>query len=665
MIPRPVALRIAWAIAAAAFVLRMAYFLEQAEHSVLFSQQLLDEAEARDSARALLAGEGFGPEPLFKAPLYPVAAAAAMLVAGDALWHWALRIVQHALGALLCVMAFDAASRLGGPRRGPAAGIAAAAFMALYPPLIRLENRLVLDFLFAFWTSGLLWALVRHAGGGRSLRWAAVAGAFALLAMWTRPTILPALPVLAWWLAGLAPWRRGLGARAPGRRLAAAGLLLLGGVLAVGSMAARNAMASGEALLLPWQGGFSLYHANRDGATGRYFEQAAAATGDEANPARRLAIDGFLAAVAAGEADPPAEGAFFGTVERHWSAKARAEILGDPARWLRLMAWKGVYLVGEREVYNFEEFRIHKAMSPWLRWNPLGFGVVWPFALASLGLLPCMPRHRRRLFVLVWIAASACAAGIALGFASGRMRAPLVFPAVVLGAAGCAHAWRLARARRMAPLAGAAVLFAAGIVMSWGDWNGVRSESFDHAEFARLSNAAWRDGRHELALEFADRAEAARPGYPPVAQLRGQALFALGRMDDAEDAFRDAALREVANPAAPTNIGVILFEDPARWREARPWFAEALRRDPGHRSARARLALWLARDGQAQAAERELAKLDGGPRGVLEAIASAAAAKAAGRPQEAAAARAALLDSAGEAAAQWLDQELARIPAGR
>ena len=55
----------------AAFI-RLVYLLEQSQTSVLFFQPTLDEQEMLLTAQALLRGEGFGPMPLFKAPLYPV-----------------------------------------------------------------------------------------------------------------------------------------------------------------------------------------------------------------------------------------------------------------------------------------------------------------------------------------------------------------------------------------------------------------------------------------------------------------------------------------------------------------------------------------------------------------------------------------------------------------
>src|SRR5262245_40460505 len=88
-------------------LLRVAYLHEQQTHSVLFYQPLLDEEEVADSARRLLAGEGFGHEPLFKAPFYPIYLAATMVVAGDG-WFFLARLIQHLLGATLILFAWDA-----------------------------------------------------------------------------------------------------------------------------------------------------------------------------------------------------------------------------------------------------------------------------------------------------------------------------------------------------------------------------------------------------------------------------------------------------------------------------------------------------------------------------------------------------------------------------
>ena len=611
-----------WFWAAVAFAVRLADFAEQAVASPVFFQLLLDEREALDAARALLDTGSFGTEPFFKAPGYTGLLAAVVLFFGEGGWPYAIRLLQHAMGAAMAAMAADAAARLTpGGRHGRArtAAAAAAGFaVACHGPLVRLETCVGLDLTAMFLQSAMAWSLARFAltwrtggperrAGGAGRGWLAAAGLFAAAAWLTRPTLTLAMPALALWVAWTAAaatagsgWRRGT---------RAAALFMAPAALAAALVAGRNGLVAGEALVMPWQGGYSLYEANRPGANGRYLvqrESAAALSGfggagDSANPTRALALAGYLRPT--GIETAPAAGVKFrfGDVDRWWFARAKSAITDDPAAWTSLMARKVLYLASHKEVFNYEEFELHRAMSGVLGLlAPSGFGWLLPAAAAGgvLGLAGGSGRRRRAVAVFV-VYAAALAPAIALYYASGRMRMPLMFPAAVLAgvAAGAmAGGFRAGIKRHPAVIASAAVAAILGATAAWGDWYGVRSERMDHADLARLSNAAWRDGvrgrpgRLVMALDLANRAEAARPGYPPVPQRRGQALFEMGRYPAAAAAFDLAAAREPDDPTGPFNLGVTLRLGLKREADARRWFEEALRRRPGHPGATAALA---------------------------------------------------------------------------
>src|SRR5688572_12382086 len=127
-----------WLWFAVGLLLRIAYLWEQGTHAVLFFQPLLDEQEMVNAAHQLLDGHGFGPEPFFKAPLYPVILAAVMAVCGE-LWYWGIRLLQHLAGAVLVFVAVDATRCLLSPGRARGiAGTISAIVVAMYAPLIRL-----------------------------------------------------------------------------------------------------------------------------------------------------------------------------------------------------------------------------------------------------------------------------------------------------------------------------------------------------------------------------------------------------------------------------------------------------------------------------------------------------------------------------------------------
>ena len=107
----------------------------------------------------------------------------------------------------------------------------------------------------------------------------------------------------------------------------------------------RNARVGNEAMLLPWQGGYAFYHANRPGVTGRYFKQDRFSLSDSGNPTHSLMIDGYQAAVDRKETAPPKDNGFYHAVNRYWFDKTKTLLRADLPWWLGHMARKGFYLV--------------------------------------------------------------------------------------------------------------------------------------------------------------------------------------------------------------------------------------------------------------------------------------------------------------------------------
>ena len=276
---------------------------------------------------------------------------------------------------------------------------------------------------------------------------------------------------------------------------------------------------------MPWQGGYNLFMANRldAAADGRYLTQdepadgagaaGAAGAAESANPTRALALAGWRRAVDSGAWPPPADPARpFRDADAYWFARARRAALDSPAATAGLFARKLLYLVSDKEVFNYEDYDLQRRLSPVLRWGAPGrFGLWWPLALASLAAWPLGRRTagRAAAWQAMGLYGAALAPAVALYYASGRMRMPLAFPAVVLGAAGLG-AWLAPAGCRPRPAAYLALL-ALGAAMSWGDWWGVRSESMAHADLARMSNAAWLDRRPRAGAGLGRRGRGAAP----------------------------------------------------------------------------------------------------------------------------------------------------------
>lgn len=543
----------AWFVVA--LVVRLLYLLEQGGTSPLFYVPLLDEKEALDSARQVLSGQ-VPAEAYFKAPGYSWLLAAVLAVSGEA-WPWTVRLVQHVAGATLAWLVARMAGMVtpAGKSRTRAT-IIGGALTALYAPLIRLESNLSLDFWVVFLQSWMLLPLMKFAvKPGRCRKHLLCAGLWAAAAWITRPSITLVLPLMAVWIAVVAARRQAGGPRWRGAAVGA-GIFVLPVALTMTAVCARNSVVGGEAIVMPWQGGFSLYEANRPGATGRYFLQSRVAEGAHANPARYLAVQGYAESLGAeARADFDARPRYK-PVDEFWFRKTVDAVKAEPQAWLGLMTRKAVWLFSDKEIFNYEDYDLQKSLSGILPLMPGRFGVALPLALAGLAALGMISARRRQLHALLWVYALPFGGTVVLYFVSGRMRMPIAVPLLVLaGWGGAALLQPMGGARRAGQLA----VLVAGVVLAWGDWWGVRSETMAHADLARMSNAAWHRQQYEQALEFALEAERRAPDYPALPRLKAQALYSLGQVEQAAVEF-EKSVRVLGDETSRRNLLVIREE---------------------------------------------------------------------------------------------------------
>lgn len=508
---------------------RLLYLLEQGGTSPAFHYPMLDEREAVESAVQLLAGT-VPSEPYFKAPAYSWIMAAVMWLTGD-FWPWTVRLLQHTAGAGLVLIIARMASMLcaGAKRRQLAVGVAGA-LAAFYGPMIRLENNLSLDFWVVFFQTLALYYMCKSALGRQWAPRCVLLAGLCLAAAWlTRPTVTLVLPVLAAWaLLSFAS-----GSKTLVQRLWACVLMLAPVAAAMVLVVARNSAVGSEPLLMPWQGGYSLYYANHKNANGRYYLQPENVNGNAPNPTRYLAVQGYLDSLSAAERDMFASNPSYSRVDKFWFNKTVEAVRSDPGPTFRLLAKKYLYLFSDKEIYNYEDYDLQKSLSPVLRVAFSRFGIVFPLALAGAVAVAMTGRRRRSFHLLLWLYVVSLAGAIALYYSSGRMRMPIAPPLIALAGAAVAQVSRLCLSRKIA----AGALLAWGLVICWGDWWGVRRESMAHADLARLSNAAWHRQNYEQALDFALWADRLVPGYPVLHRLKAQASYSLGDLEQAEQEF--------------------------------------------------------------------------------------------------------------------------------
>lgn len=470
---------------------------------------VLDEQEHLHFAEAIVRGT-LPPEPFYRAPGYALLLALLRTLGVPAAGLFpaalVLGVVLHAVNAAL---AAQIARRL---FASSAAALAAGLLFALHPVFVHYSTQ-ALDAVpaltcFLLGLALLTPALTRPADAPAPLwLWAAASVSWAVAVIFRPNYLLPwgLLPVLAVWILR------------PGRRLRAAAAAAAGaGAIVFALVAAWQGRLSGEASFLPWQGPYNLWAANQPGTHGRYYVQRVSLPPALAaqNPARAESI--FLYQQEKGSAPPDLR-----TLNAHWRTRFLDHVRQHPLAWLGLLARKTYALLNDWEQYNNKTFAFHQARSPWLRWNPLGWGLLFVLSLAGAAhLAHTAPASRAPLAVIT----AACALSVVLFFVSARFRLPLAALAAILagGALAAPLCWRAWPRPRQ--LAFAAILPLAAAV-TFSNFDGVRDRATfvqDHALLARAADTlgddaqAWREATAALALQ---------PGHPDALRLAIAAYF--------------------------------------------------------------------------------------------------------------------------------------------
>ncbi|MBX9605361.1 MAG: glycosyltransferase family 39 protein [Gammaproteobacteria bacterium] len=392
---------------------------------------VLDGREQLALAGAIARGE-LPHEPFYRAPLYPALIAQVIdLGAGARDLPLLVRLLNALLHLLNAALVWRLALRVW---RAPRAAALAAMLAGLSPvALFFAADPLDITLATSFMLGACL-ATVRatedEQGASTSL---ALAGALLGAALLTRPQMLLVVGALA-----LCAWQGSPAGRA--QRLLAASLPVLALALAMGAI---NLRVGGSFAVLPWQGAYNLWAANGPEADGRYFVQRErlAMYTEGVNPAR-VESERLYRAANPGAPDDPA------SMSRYWQARTLAALRAEPLRWLELEARKAWYLLNDFEQYDLKTYFVHKAQSPWLRWNPLGWGVLLVGAVLALGLRG-LPRAGR----VVVLFSFAYGASLLLSYVSARFRLPLAPLLAVLAGGVLANGVEAVHWRRALPVA--------------------------------------------------------------------------------------------------------------------------------------------------------------------------------------------------------------------
>ncbi len=343
--------------------------------------------------------------PFFRAMLYP--ATLAFLPLG----HSLLGLICHLANTLL------AAKLAKQFWKSEQAGLLAAALAGFNPVLLHfafdpLDTTLAITFFLA------ALATLQSSQLNKRVLPIASAGLLIALATLTRPHFLLTIFAIATLLVfGYIKKRVSL------TRLSAFAAGVLIPFLAIGFVQQNH---SGNFRIMPTQGAYNLWVSNSPSANGLYYRQTLSFHSLETHENPNQVEGRLLYEQAHGKP---------GTIEErnsYWKSRTIHSVQESPLRWIKLEAFKLYASLNNFEQYNNKTYSFHKNLSPYLRYNPIGWGVL--LIIASFCTATLWRQIKSELTPLLLVSLSILV-GLLIFMASARFRLPLV-PLVSVLAAG-------------------------------------------------------------------------------------------------------------------------------------------------------------------------------------------------------------------------------------
>ncbi len=580
--------------------------LWQMRGAPVFSVLMGDARSYDEWAQRIAAGEWFGIEVFYQAPLYPYFLGLIYAAFGRDLFL--VRILQAIVGAAACAVVGLAASRLFSKRVGLIAGLG----LALYAPAVFFDALIQKTVLDVFFVSVVLWISSRLVDVQAPLRvWVWLGLAIGGLSL-TRENALVLVIVILGWIAvrplgSIVPFsadpafaasrlRRGKPQREnpPTRgRMVEAGAFVLGLALVLAPVVARNYAVGGGFYVTTSQFGPNFYIGNNPNADGTYMSLRPGRGAPEYE--RQDATE--LAEHALGRKLMPSE------VSGYWTDRTLGFIISQPGAWADLLGRKLLLLWNADEMLDTESQQTHAEWSTPLRIGAWfgHFGVLVP--LAFIGAVATWS-DRRRLW-LFYAMLFAYAGSVVVFYVFARYRFPLVPLLMLFAAAGVVAGPTLVRAS--SPSRRALIAATAAAVAVFANWPVLSSAMMQAVTENNLAAALQEEGRLDEAIAHYRRSATFRQDYAPAYNNMGTALRAKGLPDEAVAAYQQALERMPDYPDAHYNLANVLMEQ-NRADEAAVHLRIASRFLPSSAGVYNNLGMALAEKGQLEEAAVELRK---------------------------------------------------------
>lgn len=302
-------------------------------------------------------------------------------------------------------------------------------------------------------------------------------------------------------------------------------------IIAYGSV---QLSVNGQFKVLPWQGAYNLWASNKPEANGFYYRQTLEFhyLDEHKNPTR-------LESETLYKQETGTEGTI-DSRSAYWRKKTLNSVASNPFLWIKLMTSKTYALLNNYEQYNNKTFSFHRNLSPWLRYNPICWGLLSILAVASVSTLWRQVRTSAIPFIVI---SATFSAGVILYMASGRFRTPII-PILAVFAGGLPFAIQAYKAsgsktRRTS-------LIATGImaIATFSFLGGINSKDTYIQDTLLLADTSAKIGRDHEAIKWASAALELSPNRQGAKRIRlisGYNLLASGEIASTKESWLELA----------------------------------------------------------------------------------------------------------------------------
>lgn len=551
-------------------IIARALYVLQLHQSIFYHRYVLDSLVIDLWAKDIASGNVLGNLTFFRAPLYPYVVALIYSLFGTA--PLATILFQNLLGLATVYLVFVYARYLFGWRTG----VLAAAITACYPTLIFFEGELMITSMEVFLAVLSLMTLHR-ALQIRNARAFLIAGVILGLAAITRPTFLVIVFLYPIFL---------ISSRARVRLQVAARdlmILVLGLLIPILPVTARNAFVSQDFVLISSQGGSNFYVGNSSRADG--------ITVRALGPMTRLGPyqDNIWSSSVEVAEQQSGRKLRESEVSSFWMDAALREMASDPGRAVGLMLrkfyffWHGQEIINDKSIYLAREYSSLMSVILWTWFLKFPSGLLFP--LMIVGIVASVRRSSPTIVPLLYLLLYS--AGIALFFVCARFRQPIVPIAILFAAVGIMQIVKAIRRgkrwRKVSPLLPLAVCT---IILNLG---GNVDSAINRSQYEwMLGDRYLNDKEYDSAITHLSKALAISPDHLGVLNQLGVAYTAIGKLDEAEAALKHGLALYGSYAAFSYNLGIV-HSKREKIAEAKASFLKAIADDPQFGQAYLRL----------------------------------------------------------------------------